>query len=97
MEGKDFNKNAEIKKQNFEEMLFGNIGSKLKGVAVFACGLGFVLSFLFSIRVLSVGGLLLFLLSLGVGSLISWLSTLALYGLGQLIENTEIIKNNMNK
>lgn len=81
--------------------MFENIGSKIKTLAKVICWLGIIGSCLSGISVAIAiieldddfaflgffGGIVL----AAVGSLFSWLGTLALYGLGQLIDNTDIL------
>ena len=81
--------------------MFENIGSKIKTLAKVICWLGIIGSCLSGISVAITiieldddfaflgffGGIIL----AAIGSLFSWLGTLALYGLGQLIENTDIL------
>ena len=89
-----------------EEKLFGDIGGKLKSVAFWVCILGFAASVLFVIASWFVladswksefGEYLLALILGGLGCLISWLSTLVLYGLGQLVENSDIVASKMEQ
>ena len=74
-------------------VMFDNIGGKIKGVAQALTWIGIILSciaglfvFLFNSDT-PLSGLLIIVL----GCLFSWLSSLTLYGLGQLIENTDIL------
>ena len=63
--------------------MFRNIGGKIKGLA----------KVIFIISVIAAGffaGFGIFILVAGVGFLVSWIGSFFMYGLGQLIEDTEI-------
>ena len=86
------------------KLLFGNIGSKIKGVAFVLFMIQFllyivaaVIVFLSSLGLGSSAGIISGLLILGGGILIAWLSTIVLYGIGQLIDNTDQIKKELVK
>ena len=85
--------------------MFDNIGSKIKKLAKVLCWIG--------ISVTALAGLLFALLNfealfydgnilipLGLiflGPLLSWIGSFVLYGFGQLVENSDIIRNKMMK
>lgn len=77
--------------------MFDNIGGKIKGVARVVTWLGIISSclagFVMLVEGLDTSEILAFygILVAGVGSLFSWLGSLTLYGLGQLIENSDIL------
>ncbi|MBQ8953973.1 MAG: hypothetical protein IJ048_07635 [Clostridia bacterium] len=79
--------------------MFSNVGGKLKGIAEFVCWIGILASCL--------GGYVIYtnsysqysafyaILIAVSGSLASWLGSLGLYAFGQLVENSDICKNNL--
>ena len=76
--------------------MFGNIGSKIKGVAQVVCWAGIVISILVGIVTLLADDdlALVGLLTAVLGSLGSWVGSLFLYGFGELIDKaTEIAAN----
>lgn len=77
--------------------MFNNIGGKIKTLAVVVCVIGMIGSAITAI-VLWVNGLFLpGLLFLGVGCLASWIGSFFAYGLGQLIENSDLQVEELNK
>jgi multisubunit Na+/H+ antiporter MnhG subunit len=77
--------------------MYDNIGSKIKTLAIVLCVIGIIgciisgIVFLAEIEV--VKGLLFLLL----GPVLSWVGSFCMYGLGQAVENTEILISKMNK
>lgn len=70
--------------------MFNNIGEKIKGMACFVFAFGIVISLIFGLVMLvnyGFSGILVILL----GSVLSWILSFVLYGLGQLIENSDIL------
>lgn len=76
--------------------MFDNIGRKIKDVAQIVTWIGIVASIIGGIIITSTLKSPIGILVMIVGPLISWLSSLTLYGLGQLIENTDIIAGKMH-
>lgn len=75
--------------------MYENVGGKIKGVATTAAIIGIIATTIGFIALCLVELVVAGFLVLIVGCLVSWLSSLALYGLGQLIENSDKIANNM--
>ena len=70
---------------------FDNIGGKIKTLAKTLTILGIIGSVIFGFVLFSWSQVLFGLLTIVFGSLVSWISSFALYGLGVLIDNSEII------
>ena len=73
--------------------MFTNIGKKIKTLAAVICWLGIIVSVAaavsrFSSRYGQASGILLLL----IGPLTSWLASLTMYGFGQLVENSDAIR-----
>lgn len=90
--------------------MFNNVGGSLKGIATIVCWLGIICSCIAGIMgimsgveinnnyysdgsgtTLIVGGLVIMV----VGSILSWVSSLAVYGFGELVENSSIIRKQL--
>lgn len=73
--------------------MFDNIGGKIKTVATAFTWIGIIFFSLTGLIVMFVDEdtILLGILIIAIGCLTSWLSSLTLYGLGQLIENSDIL------
>lgn len=73
--------------------MFDNIGGKIKVVAQTVCLLGIIASVLIGMRIIVQGGIsiLLGFLTIAIGSVFSWLGSFIFYGIGQLIENSDIL------
>lgn len=72
-------------------ILFTNIVPKVKTLAVVQCWIGIILTFIFGLLVMCnddevIAGLIIMI----VGPLSSWISALIQYGIGQLIENSDV-------
>lgn len=79
--------------------MYENVGAKIKGVAVIVTAIGFIISVVLFLILISTGTLPMYALGVAVligGMFISWLSSLALYGFGELIENSDIIAGRLN-
>ena len=88
--------------------MFDNIGSKIKKLAKILCWLGIIISVISGIAIMAagnnysynsysssgstVGGVVGGILTIVLGSLLSWISSFFAYGFGQLIENTDRIR-----
>ena len=74
--------------------MFDNIGGKIKALATWEFLIGTLLFVTGGVAALCIDDSLLAtgLLLLFVGPLVSWLSSLLIYGLGQLVEDTEMIR-----
>ncbi len=92
--------------------MFSNIGKKIKILAKVLCWVGIVCSVLMGAALIARGGdtimtvngeyrtaptLLLGILIIIIGSLLSWISSFFTYGFGQLIENTDQIRENTSR
>lgn len=92
--------------------MFSNIGKKIKVLAKVLCWVGIVCSVLTGIAFIVHGGnatltvngeyssapaLLIGILVIVFGSLASWISSFFAYGFGQLIENTDQIRENTSR
>ncbi|MBE6758620.1 MAG: hypothetical protein E7554_00830 [Ruminococcaceae bacterium] len=71
--------------------MFDNIGSKIKTLAKVLCWVGIAVSVLTGIILMIYEFTLYGLLAMVAGSLLSWVGSFGMYGLGQLIENTDIL------
>ena len=85
--------------------MFTNIGGKIKGLAVFLCWAGIIVSILVGFIQLAkgsslgkYGGTMVVsgLLTAVIGSLLSWIGSFLLYGFGQLVENSDELVRRMN-
>ena len=83
--------------------MFDNIGSKIMKLAKVICWLGIIASVISGIAMIvqssrsrySAGsGVLIGILTIVMGCLISWIGSFFTYGFGQLIENTDHIRQN---
>lgn len=82
--------------------MYENIGSKIKVLAKALCSIGFIVSFLIGIMFIRVGldessyieelGIMLGISHMAFGALFSWVGYFVLYGFGQLIENSQVIR-----
>jgi len=75
--------------------MFDNIGGKIKTLAKAQFGIGVVAFCIAGISVMSVGNVLLGILTIGLGLLGSWIGSFFTYGLGELIETTKELNQNM--
>ena len=73
--------------------MFNNIGRKIMTLAEVLCWLGILASILAALAFKNTS--FAFIIVVG-GVLLSWLSSFALYGFGELIENTSIIKDQLD-
>lgn len=71
--------------------MFDNIGSKIKTAAEIIAVAGIVISVLLGITMILSANFLGGAVTAVVGSLLSWVGSFALYGLGRLVENSEVI------
>ena len=72
--------------------MYDNIGSKIKGLAVFVCVAGIIICVAYGIAAITANpsrNTLAGLLTIAIGSVGAWLGSLALYGFGHLIENSD--------
>ena len=77
--------------------MYEDIGGKIKGLAKTVCIIGIVISCIYGVIMLFVGGLAGFfagILIAGIGSLSSWLGTLMMYGFGEMIDAQITAANN---
>ena len=78
--------------------MFENIGSKIKGVARVFFIIGCIISVLAGfILMTNTSYIILGYVVILVGILLSWLSTILLYGIGQLVENSDICAELMSQ
>ena len=75
--------------------MFENIGGKIKGLATITTVIGIVLSVIVGIAFFSKTPLLGIMIAI-VGIAISWIGSFMTYGLGQLIENSDITVELLN-
>ena len=88
--------------------MYKNIGGKIKWMARIACILGVIVSVIGGLAIMFLGGgisvfgifrsvawymVLLGILVMAAGSFLSWVGSFFIYGIGQLIENSDIIAN----
>ena len=71
--------------------MFDNVGGKLKTVAKVEMIIGIVVSVILGFTFFSGGRVFAGLLIVIVGVLSSWLGSLVIYGIGQAVENSEMI------
>ncbi len=71
--------------------MYNNVGDKIKGLAVFVCLIGIVLSLIYGFILMDEDKVGLGLLTIFLGGVGSWLGSLTLYGFGRLVECTEYI------
>ena len=74
------------------ELLYANIGGKIKGFAVFLFIISAVMCFVFAVIMFfgDMGGVVFLLIVVG-GTILSWLSSLLMYGFGELIEKVSAL------
>ncbi len=72
--------------------MFKDIGSKIRGLAIGCFVIGAVVSVILGIVLLCNDATVIGLIYLFIGPVLSWLSSLLLYGLGQLIDDTAVIR-----
>ncbi len=91
--------------------MYTNIGAKIKGLAKFVCFLGIAAALVAGIGLMTTqsigyreispgvysqgGSVPAGLLVMVLGSIGSWLGSLVLYGFGQLIENSDLIRDRL--
>ena len=82
--------------------MYSNIGNKIKILAVVMCILGMIGSFIMSIQFFrfaeyegtyALAGILVIV----IGCLLSWASSFLLYGIGQLIQNSDMLVSMVGK
>ena len=71
--------------------MFDNIGGKIKVLAVTFTIIGMVMSIIYGLIIISETDSAAGLIVMLVGCLFSWIGSFTLYGLGHLIENTDIL------
>ena len=71
--------------------MFDNIGSKIKTLAIVCAWIGIIGSFIGGIYVMAELDVGIGFLIMIAGSLVSWIGSFFMYGLGQLIENSDIL------
>ena len=76
--------------------MFDNIGGKIKTLAKVVCWIGIIASCLCGIILIGINTNTAFIgfMVLIVGSFSSWIGSFMTYGLGQLIENSDILVEN---
>jgi len=72
--------------------MFDNIGKKLKGLALFLCWGGIILSIILGLLIFGVGNIY-GVLTMVLGPLSSWISSWIIYAIGEIAENTQIKRN----
>ena len=79
--------------------MYGNIGGKIKGLAVALFCLGAILSILYGISMAASSEYMIFigLLIIILGPIVAWISSWLLYGFGELIEKTCYIESATQK
>ena len=92
--------------------MFNNIGGKIKLLAKILCWVGIVLSVITGVAILASGNTAYVTINgeyttvsnvptgisiIVVGCLLSWIGSFFTYGFGQLIENSDIIRNEMQR
>ncbi len=90
--------------------MFNNIGGKIKTLAKVLCWLGIIISVLSGIGIMvgggagqltvngsasGVPGVLVGILVIVIGCLASWIGSFFAYGFGQLIENSDAIRDSL--
>lgn len=75
--------------------MFNNIGGKIKGLATIICLVGMIGSVIAAFAMWANEAFLPGLVILVVGCLASWIGSFFAYGLGQLIENTDRIRERL--
>ena len=73
------------------DVMFNNVGRKLKDIASVITYIGIALSVILGILMIKSIGFLLALLIIAVGSFISWISSIGIYAFGELVDNSTII------
>ena len=81
--------------------MFNNIGEKIKALAVIICWIGIILSVICGLAIMVIAkgasdSFFVALLIIAFGSLGSWIGSFFMYGLGQLIENSDVLVENTN-
>ena len=85
--------------------MFDNVGSKIKKLAKIFCWLGIAASVISGIAIIIASPsaynhnslALTGVLTVALGCLFSWICSFFIYGFGQLIENTDYIRSNMQR
>ena len=92
--------------------MFNNIGGKIKVLAKVICWIGIIFSVISGIVIMTGGrnthltvngsyfsasSALIGILTIVVGCLVAWIGSFFAYGFGQLIENSDIIRNNLQR
>ena len=77
--------------------MFDNVGSKIKGLVQVVFWLEFLAAFICGIVFMKNAGFFWGLLIMAGGFLTAWLSNLVLYSYGQLVDNTDKIREGINK
>ena len=82
---------SENELDEYHSKMFSNIGSKIKGLAVFITSLGIIASVIGGIALMTSDEELILpgFLVMIFGSLASWVSSFFIYGFGQLVENSD--------
>ena len=71
--------------------MFDNIGEKIKTLEQVICTPGIIGSLIGGIALISVDMIIVGIIVLICGPIFAWIGSFGLYGLGQLIENTDIL------
>ena len=73
--------------------MFDNIGGKLKGLAYFLCSVGIISSLITGIVIITTEKEgLIGILTIVLGALFSWISSWITYAIGEIAENTAMIR-----
>ena len=95
-----FEDGKSVEDDEHTDILYNNVGGKIKGLVSFFTWLGIIASIIAGIVIMFIDEqmILVGVLVILLGSLGSWLSGLLLYGYGQLIENSDkLVKAMKNK
>lgn len=76
--------------------MFNNIGHKIKSFAEIICCLGIIAALLYGFSVF-LDDVLMGIIIMFLGSISAWVSALCIYGFGQLIENSDILIEKIEK
>ena len=82
---------SETENDGYNSGMFSNIGSKIKGLAVFITCMGIISSVIGGIVLMVTDEELILpgILVMAVGSILSWVASFLLYGFGQLVDNSD--------
>ena len=72
--------------------MFDDIGGKIQGLAKVICWIGIIICIIIGIVLISDDEAGIGFAVIIVGSLLSWVSSFTLYGFGELVENSSVIR-----